>query len=41
MREDKDEAQRQHKFTGQRAKKKPAKEMEKGSQGDRRKTRRG
>ena len=39
MREEKDGAQRQHKLTGQRAKKKPAKEMEKDSQGGRRKTR--
>jgi len=39
VREDNDGAQRQHKLTGQRAKKKPAKEMEKDSQGGRRKTR--
>lgn len=37
----KDEAQGQHKFTSRGAKKKPAKEMEKASQGSRRKTRRG
>ena len=37
----KDGAQGQHKLTSRGSKKKPAKEMEKDSQGSRRKTRRG